>query len=195
MKETEFYRPAYIEFDVANSYQFIPDTLGKFENAQQATEFIAKNLTATNSKMAANRFMDNFEKNELRKSYQAILEDKVPLVERELANATIELENAKKAHKDSTEYYNATINEARSIANEVKKGIKKMELDQQFTWRVPYDGKYFFYTYIDKQLKLCKVQEIPEHEKMDLFNSMHNNDLFFREGISKGTDEISSNDE
>jgi len=144
---------------------------------------MGKNLTGINQKLNVFRFMDFVEKTELRKEYSDILENKIPLVERDLSKAMIAFEELKDKLKDAKEFYNATLNESKSIATEVKRGVKEINLDDQFTWRVAFDNRYFFFTYIDKQIKLCKVQEIPEHEKMDLFNAMHRNDVFFNEEL------------
>lgn len=173
------YRPAIIEFDVANSNPMIPETFGVFENAQKAAEFMAKNMTAINHKLTAVRFMDNTEKLLLRKDYQALLEDKLPALEREFMKAQGAYELAKKILGDAKEACSATTNEAKAIAVEVKRGLKDITLDDQFTWRVPFAGRYFFYTYIDGQIKLCKVQDIPEFERQDLFNAMNTNEEFF----------------
>lgn len=175
----EDYRPATIEFDVANSSPLIPESLGVFENAQKAAEFMAKNLTAINHKLTAVRFMDNTEKILLRKDYQSLLEDKLPALERDFQKVTGIYEVAKKVLGDAKEACSATTNEAKAIAVEVKRGLKDITLDDQYTWRVPFMGRYFFYTFIDGQVKLCKVQEIPEWEKQDLFNAMNTNEGFF----------------
>jgi hypothetical protein len=177
-KTAEFYRPANIEFDVANS-SVVPDNFGTFENEKAANEFIAKNLIGINQKISVNRFMDNFEKNELRKGYQEMLELKMPLLERELMKATAAHAEAKKNLADAQEIVNATTNEVKALANEVKCGVKVIDLDDRFTWRIPFDGKFHFFTYIDKQLKLCKISEILEHEKQELFNASYRNESFF----------------
>jgi len=178
MQKEEIYRPANIEFDVANS-SIMPDNLGLYPTEKEATEFIHKNTDGFNQKITVLRFMDNFEKSELRKDYQDLLELKLPLAQRELMKANGVLEEAKKKAKDAAELVNSTMNEVQAIAHEVKKGVKEISLDDNFTWRLPFHGKYYFYTYMDKQLKLCKVNDIPDHEKTDLFNSTRKNEEFF----------------
>jgi hypothetical protein len=177
------YRPVNIEFEVVNSSPVVPDNLGRFETSQQAVEFIAKNLNGMNHKLAANRFMDNYEKTQLRKDYQDLLENKLPLCEKEMMKAAQVFSEAKKAYSDSQEYVNATTNEAKALAMEVKRGVVEINLDDMFTWRIPFDSKYYFYTFMDNQIKLCKIQDIPDHEKMDLYNAMNNNDVFFNEKL------------
>lgn len=174
----EFYRPANIEFDVANSSQ-CPDNFGLFENEKSVNEFIGKNLIAINQGISVNRFMDNIEKTELRKEYQDLLELKMPLLERELMKATAAYEEAKKELADAKELVSATTNEVKTLAIEVKRGTKSIELDSQFTWRVPFNGRFYFYTYIDKNLKLCKISDILEYEKQEIFNASYQNEEFF----------------
>ena len=185
------YRPTVIEFDVANNSNVVPDNLGIYPSAQEASEFIAKNLTGINHKLTVSRFMDHFEKSELRKEYQEILEDKMPMVERDLMKATGAHEEAKRKLTEAKEYVNATTNEAKALAVEVKRGVKDVCLDDMYTWRVPFDGRYYFYTYMDGMIKLCKIADIPEYEKMDLYNAMNRNDQFFNDNFP-GVDHATS---
>jgi len=136
-------------------------------------------MVGINQKITVSRFMDNREKTDLRKEYQDILELKMPLVEKELQQASYEYEKAKKALADAKEMVNATTNTVKALANEVKLGIKDITLDDNYTWRVPFEGKYYFYTFMDLQLKLAKVSIIPDYEKTDLYNSMTTNEEFF----------------
>lgn len=186
----EDYRPANIEFDVANSSEIVPDNLGTYKSAQEAAEFIDVNMIGINQKITAVRFMDHYEKSEKRKEYQELLEDKLPLVERDLMKATSAFEEAKKILNEAKEYVNATTNEAKALAIEVKRGIKEISLDYQFTWRVPFNGRYFYYTYMDGSLKLCKISDMPEYEKMDLYNAMNRNDQFFNDNFGKESKEL-----
>jgi hypothetical protein len=185
MKTETDYRPSNIEFEVAN-ISTVPDNLGKFENAKEATDFMHLNVTAINQKIYVNRFMDNFEKNEIRKDCMDLLENKLPLLEKELQKATYTFTQAKKELAEATEACNATTNEAKALAIEVKRGTKVINLDDQFTWRVPFENRYYYYTFIDLQVKLCKISDIPEHEKTELWNAMSQNDKFFNDNF--GTD-------
>lgn len=178
------YRPKNIEFDVANS-SIMPENLGEYKTADEAIQFIHKNVVGINQRITVSRFMDNFEKTELRKEYQEILELKMPILEKDLQKATHEFEEAKKKLADAKELVNATTNEVKAIANDVKRGLKDIQLDDQFTWRIAFECRYFFYSYIDKQIKLAKIQDIPEHEKQDLFNVMSKNEEFFNDNFGK----------
>lgn len=175
---TSDYRPANIEFDVDGGQ--LPMTLGiVFESANDAVQFMGRNLIGIGIKVRANRYMDGVEKNEIRREYQELLEQKIPMLEKELAKAKAELDAAKKAFGDASEHVSATTNEAKALAVEVRRGTKEMELDDSFTWRIAVGDRYYFYTFIDKQIKLCKVQDVPFHERQDLYNATTNNADFF----------------
>jgi hypothetical protein len=177
-KQTENYRPANIEFDVANS-SIVPDNLGFYENETELYDFVHKNMISFSQKLTVNRFMDNFEKQELRKDYQELLELKYPLVSKELDEANANFEKAKKIQKDCVEMVNATLSEVKALANEVKNGLRNITLDDLYTFRVPYKSKYYYFTWIDKALKLCKIAEIPDYEKTEIFNALGKNEEFF----------------
>jgi hypothetical protein len=188
MNTKETYRPANIEFDVNNGV--IPLTLGlEFKDMNQAINFVGSKLISFNQKVRANRFIDNFEKNEIRKDYQDLLESKIPMLEKELMKAQSAHAEAKKALADANEYVSATTNEAKALAVEVKRGIREIELDDMYTWSIPVGDKYFFFTFIDSQIKLCKVSDIPFHERSEIFNAMSQNEEFFKKYFPDGLEE------
>jgi hypothetical protein len=172
----ETYRPATIEFDVAHDGSNIPETFGEFDSAEDAAKFLGKNFTAINHAITVARYMDQREKTDIRKEYNEILENKLPIFEKELSAVTQEFNEAKKKVNNSTEMVNATISEAKALAAEVKRGLVDIQLDDLFTSYIPYRGRYYFFTYIDKQLKLCAIRDIPDSEKNDIWNSMAAND-------------------
>jgi hypothetical protein len=172
------YRPAVIEFDVANN-GLVPDNLGYFENMQKACDYMGLHLTAINQKITVFRFMDNFEKSETRKEYNDLLENKIPILEKELMKAHAAYTQAKKDLEDAKESVSATINETKALAMEVKRGVKDITLDDLYTWKVPFNGQFYFYTFIDGAIKLVKISDIPESEKNEIFNSMSKNHEFF----------------
>ena len=178
MIRDEFYRPATIEFNVTPDGTNIPEILGEFENAEEAMKFIGSNLTALNRGITVSRHMDAFEKKTCREDYQDVLENLVPVYEKELSAAELNLANAKASLKNAQEAYDFNIGRAKNLAAEAKRGLKDMCLDEKYTVRVPYQGRYYFFTYMDGQLKLCLIREIPESEKADLWNAMGSNEEF-----------------
>lgn len=123
MNTSETYRPANIEFDVDGGQ--MPMNLGfEFPTHQSAIQFMAKYLIGINSKLRSSRYIDNFEKSEIRKDYQELLEQKIPMLEREMIKAKSVFDEAKKDLADATEMVSAT---AKSLANEVRRGVREME--------------------------------------------------------------------
>lgn len=144
----EDYRPAWIEFDVAESN--MPSTLGEFESIDEAHKFMDSNVVAVNQSITVQRHMDQVEKQDVRENYREVLEDTLPRLEREHADFYSDLTEAKKKEKEAMERVNAAISEAKMLAKEAKKGLKEIRLDDLATFRVPVEGKYYFYTYMDK---------------------------------------------
>lgn len=172
------YRPKYIEFDVALDDSVMPLSMGNFETADEAQKFIMGNLTAVNQSLTVARHMDNFEKSELRNQYHDLLENQLPRYEREYSDKAQIANEAKKEEKEASERVNATLTEAKILAKEVKRGTKEMRLDDMYTYRVPYHGKYYYYSYIDQQVRLVAIRDIQEHEKSEIWNGMAANEEF-----------------
>lgn len=186
----EDYRPANIEFDVALDGTNVPLTFGEYETADEAAKFIGSNFTAINQAITVGRHMDAKEKHELRHEYNDLLENILPSRESELSKAMTEYAAAKKKMTELQEMVNATVTEVKSLAYEVKRGLIDMRLDDLYTVRIPYKGRYYFYTYIDKQLKLCAIRDIPDNEKNELWNVMAANEEFIDNHFTKETAEI-----
>lgn len=175
----ENYRPAHIEFDVTVDNSPIPENLGVFVNADDALLFMQKKLFSTNQSITVNRFMDNFEKSELRKKVNTIMEDKLPSLEQELRQASQEFLEAKTKKEGSLETLSVFTNEAKALSIEIKNGLSPMRLDEAFTWKLPYKGRFYFFTYIDKSIRLVKIQDMYEAEKTELFSQGKLNEDFF----------------
>lgn len=173
----ENYRPNPLTFEVSSNE--VPEILGNFASDKEAIQFINLNLTALNQKITAIRFIDNVEKIEIRKEYQDLLENKLPFYKKDLQKAEIELKEAKDRVKELQTAVDGIQQEAESMAVQVKIGTKEINLDDLYTWRIAFNGKYFFYTFIDNQIKLAKILEIPSYEKTELFNQQENNAAFF----------------
>jgi hypothetical protein len=124
------------------------------------------------------RHMDAFEKKTCREDYQDVMENLVPVYEKELSAAENALANAKASLKAAEEAYNFTIGRAKNLAAEAKRGLKDMILDEKDTYRIPYKGRFYFFTYVDEQLKLALIREIAESEKSEIWSQMATNEEF-----------------
>lgn len=178
MQKEDDYRPAKIQFDVAPDGTFMPETFGTYESAEEASKFIGGNFVSSNHSITVNRHMDHVEKKLLREQYENVLENILPVNEKKHVDAANELAEAKRKEKDAIETVNATITEVKYLSQEVKRGLKEMRLDENFTHKIPYKGRFYFYSYIDKEIILVKIQDIPEHEKGEIFNEASANEQF-----------------
>lgn len=175
--ETTDYRPEVIEFDVSTDDTIMPLILGEFPEHDEVDKFIADNKIVTiNQAITVNRHMDTVEKNTIRQRYNDLLENILPRLEALHSEATTVLREAKEEEKQAAERVSATLTEAKILAKDVKRGLKEMRLDDLFTHRIPFKGRYYYYTYIDKRLKLCRITDIPDHEKNEVWNVMTAND-------------------
>jgi hypothetical protein len=175
---TDDYRPARIEFKVLPDGTNVPESLGEFATAEEAAKFIGSNLASLNRGVTVSRLMDAYEKSKCREDYQDVMENLVPIYEKELSAANIALSNAKAILKHAEEAYDFTITRAKNLAAEAKRGLKDIVLDEKYTSRIAYQGRYYFFTYIDGALRLCLIREIPESEKSEIWNQMAGNEEF-----------------
>lgn len=174
------YLPKVVEFAVSTDDENVPESFGEFKDDKEAADFIHKNLTGINEKISTFRFMDQFEKKEFRKEYSEILELKLPILEKEINEKRRANEEAKRELKTAQENYNAAMNEIKEISNKVRDGRLEIHLDDKLTWRIPYNGKYYYFTFISNEIKLAKVKTIPVHEKEELFNETARNEDYFK---------------
>lgn len=177
MKKIENYRPPVIQFTAES--KMVPSSLGKFASADEARLFMAQNLLGVQTKITATREIDEYEKQLLREQYKSELEDELPVYRNAYRDAVNHLESAKKAEKDAKEMVNASINKIQQLADEVNDGTTQIELDSAYTWEVAHNGRKFFFTYMDGELKLAKVLEIPPYEAEDLITSSKKNGEYF----------------
>lgn len=179
MNELE-YRPINIEFKVANSTG-VPENLGLFETADEALKYMQDNFAYFTRPLTAARLMDEKEKHELRSRACDLLEYDIPNLEQELDRAIEHERKAKEAVKNAKEALNSVVNTAKAYGKETKRGIKEIDLDEDYTYRIACDGQFLFYTYIDKQLKLAKVCDISEAERGELYSASEKNEARFRQ--------------
>jgi len=174
----EDYRPNFIEFNVASDGSNVPFSLGEFETPEEAGKFIGSNLTAIGRGVTVPRHMDATEKKEARDECTDVMENLVPIYEKQLSEAELALTNAKANLKKAEEGYDFVISRAKNLAAEAKRGLKDYICEEQYTHRIAYKGRYYFFTYVDKMLKLCLIREMPESEKGEIWNAMAANEEF-----------------
>lgn len=177
MKKIEDYRPPIIEF-TAESKQ-VPTSLGEFKSDDDARLYMAQNFLAIQTKLTATRKIDAVEKQLLREQYVDELEENLPVYRNAHHDSVVHLEDAKKKEKESKEMVNASLNKIQQLADEVNDGRTDMDLDSASTWEVVYNGRKFYYTYMDGEIKLAKVIDVPSYEVDDLISTSEKNAEYF----------------
>jgi hypothetical protein len=181
MEVVKEYRPLTIDFTIKTKE--VPLSLGKFKTEKEARKFIAENTVSLQTDIQAERLMDEYEVDSYRERYSDELEQTLPELRIALFQAESDLEKAKEAVKQAKESKNASLNKIQQLADEVKRGIIDMDLDKSSTYEVSYNGKNYYYTYIDGELKLAKIQDVPSYRIDDLISTSEQNALFFDEQL------------
>ena len=183
----ENYRPKNITFDVAGDETPMPETFGDYKKHEDVLKFLGdSNMTTINQALTVSRHMDASEKKDIREQYIDVLENVLPRQEKDHSVKVQTFNEAKRAEKDANEMVNASISEAKILAKDAKRGLKEIKLDDVYTFRIPYKSRYYFYTWIDQELKLCRISEIPEHEKSEIWNAMAANEEFIDSHFGDG---------
>lgn len=176
------YTPEIIEFTA--KAKGMPKSLGTFEDADKARLFMANNLLAVQTRLTAERLLDQVEKEAIRDSYTDELENVLPGLKEELSEMGRALADAKELEKNAREMVNACLTKIQQLAAEVKEGIAEIELDQAQTWEVAFEGKKYYYAFINNEIKLAKVSSIPSFEMDDLISSSERNANFFKNNLT-----------
>lgn len=179
MEVVKNYLPAVIEFTAKTNE--VPESLGTFETPEDVQKFMSENFIAMPKQIETNRLLDDFEKDHIRNDYMTELEENLPVYQSQYIERSAETEVAKEAEKRAKETVNASFNKIEALSKEVKKGIAEINLDPATTYEVALNGNYYYYTWINGELKLAKVTKIPDHQVSDLFNSSERNKVYFDE--------------
>jgi hypothetical protein len=171
-KQVVFKLPEIVEFPQV----IFPEA----ENIEQVREMIAKSgfVAVQQKNVIANRVMDAEEISEIRAEYGEIAETNLPELHDELSNLEAKFKYDKKQLEAEISAANTKFKDLVSFA---KKGIKDLPLEMDNTFRISVLNHYLFYTWINDRFELALVQEIPSHEKFDIFNSVEKNREVFEE--------------
>jgi len=161
------YRPETIEFVLKESIkEQFPTTL--FENGKPAEIIKAVNdnfVAIFPENEVALRYLDDYEKSEIRDEYCKLVENEQPLKTLQLEEA---IEEAKRIKREAEEKLAAVNETIRSLAQQVKKGTAEFPLDHN-TFRIALNGYYLYYSIVDNVCKLVKAEVIPEWDKKSLW--------------------------
>lgn len=114
----------------------------------------------------AMRHLDDFEKNEIRKKYCELVEEKLPKAEEELLRAK---EEAKRLKADAEEALNSVSRQIKDYAAKVTEGTKEKKLPPTKTFRIALNGYYLFYSIINGRVLLVKADKISSYDKSSLW--------------------------
>ena len=166
------YRPAKIEFVLTEAQkEMFKDILVVCKNAKDSKEAIKVfnekfNCLFPEGEVATRKY-DDHEIQEIREEYCLKQENEVPKRKEELE---ITLEKIKAMKKKAEEAYNSALLEIADLAARVKKGTCDFALPATETIRIALNGCYCFLSWVDGQMQLVKVEDIPEWDRGSLWS-------------------------
>ncbi|WP_372483312.1 hypothetical protein AB9J70_06370 [Elizabethkingia anophelis] len=173
-------RPFEHNFSVSGNDDNLPENLGHFETIDDFQEHFAINTVSEHQKVTAVRHYTDEEILEFREEILRVAEDQLPEAKENFSQKDIEFKQAKEAKEIAGEVVGALQTKISDLAAEIKEGKTEIEVPANRTYRVPYKGKYYFYTWQDNgDCVLVKVKDVPEHEKAEIFNNTDKNNAFF----------------
>lgn len=129
-------------------------------------KFVGKHFTATfPDNELVTRYLDDYEKKNIREEYCTLEENVVPARKSELEEA---LEKAKKMKKDAEEAYASVLMEVAKYAAEVRQGTVDMRLKAKNVFCIALSGYYLVYNWdINREMfVLAKAYEIPDRTEL-----------------------------
>lgn len=129
-------------------------------------KFVGKHFTATfPDNELVTRYLDDYEKKNIREEYCTLEENDVPARKLELEEA---LEKAKKMKKDAEEAYASVLMEVAKYAAEVRQGTVDMRLKAKNVFCIALSGYYLVYNWDNNSEKfvLAKAYEIPDRTEL-----------------------------
>lgn len=114
----------------------------------------------------AMRYLDDIEKDDIRKKYCSLVETKLPEAEEALLDAK---ERAKKIKSDAEERLNAVSKQIKDYAAKVTEGTKEKKLPATKTFRIALNGYYLYYSVLNGRVLLVKAEKISSYDKSSLW--------------------------
>ena len=184
-KEIKFKLPESVEFP-----QVIFEDALSLESVKTKLEesgFIA----VQQKNVKASRIMDADEISEIRAEYGEIAETDLPSLYAEQSD----IESSYKYQKKEIEgRISSAMTKFKDLVSVTKKGVKDFDLDYENTFCISVQKHYLFYTWVNGRFELALVQEIPNHNGLDIFNSIEKNKEIF-EALGYQLPEVEIKDE
>ena len=167
LQDIRDYCPAEVRFVLSDeAKEKFADVLTIFSGADDVEKVIEKVNEYFNAEFPTNvvarRWMDEFEKMNIREEYNQIVENEQPDAERELDAAIAEAKRIKKDAEDALLAVNKRIKE---LAARVKDGKEDYKLSSKNTFRIALNGYYLTFSWVDGEVKLAVVEKIPNWDK------------------------------
>lgn len=167
---TNDYEPEDLQFVLPEA---VKDTFPlelTFENVENEKDIIKAvnehfNVMFPENELAM-RYLDDAEKDDIRKKYCILVETKLPEAEDALLEAK---ERAKKIKSDAEEGLNAVSKQIKDYAAKVSEGTKEKKLPATKTFRIALNGYYLFYAVINGKVLLVKAEKISSYDKSSLW--------------------------
>lgn len=126
----------------------------------------------------ATRYMDGFEKEEIRKEYCQLVESELPVAKVRLLDA---VEEAKRLRKDAENSLESLEKQIADLAAEVHEGTKEKSLPATKTFRVALNGWFLYYAILGHRVKLVKAVRIQQYDKSSLWSQEDRNRIAMNE--------------
>jgi hypothetical protein len=166
------YRPETIDFVLTEAQkEMFKDVLVICKGAKSSKEAIAVlndkfNCLFPEGEMATRKY-DAHEIQEIREEYCLKQENEAPKRKQYLEET---LERIKAMKKNAEEAYNSILLEISDLAARVKKGTTDFQLPATETCRIALNGHFCFFSWVDGQMQLVKVEPIPDWDKNSLWS-------------------------
>lgn len=167
LQDLKDYRPDEINFVLGDEVkERFADVLTLFEGADDVNKVIEKVNEYFNAEFPTNevarRYIDDYEKQNIREEYNAIVEDELPVAEREQLDA---IDQAKRIKKEADDNLLSVRNRIKELAARVSDGKEDFKLSTKNTFRIAVNGYYLTYSWVDGQVKLVKAEIVPKWDK------------------------------
>ena len=177
------YEPDFIEIKLGDVIkEKYADMLVIFKGANSVEEVIQQlrdNFSAEfPEKEVVRRALDDFEISNIREEYCTIQENELPDAIREQLDA---YERAKRIKKEADDNLLKVRKNISDLAARVKEGEEDYHLSNKNTVKLACAGSFFYYSWINEQMELVKVEKIPSWDAKSLWSLEERNRIAFKE--------------
>lgn len=168
--EKEIYEPQVLDFVLPEAVREMFPLELEFKGCETEKDIIKKvnehfNVMFPENEMAY-RYMDDKEKDDIRKEYCELVEKDLPEAEQNM----IEAVNTAKSIKSSAESRLQSVRKQISdLAAEVNDGTVQKKLPSTKTWRIALNGYFLFYSLLNGKVVLVKAEKISSYDKSSLW--------------------------